>query len=346
MPFGDWIEMISISDFRNLPLNLFDMSDFHEKEICFLGGTGFIGTWLINVINQVSYTQGVRVGMTIYTRDKAKALIKFPESSFGRLKIKEFDFSRGSCDLGLFDFFVNGATPTAEKPGADSKSIFYDPTVNAIQSVIDSARKYGNRPRVLNLSSGAVYGAQPMSLAHRPEGAAKNLDDSDDDYRASKIASEHLLESPNVIDVLTSSSPRLFTFFGPGVPLDRHFAVGNFIRDGLCGQPIRVQGNPLTKRSYMFPTDLVVWLLKSLLNPKCVNLNIGSEISISMHELASLVSSMTSNKGVLFLNPSAPANNYVPATGIFRSIYDVEETVGLETGLDSWASWLKKYQLY
>jgi dTDP-glucose 4,6-dehydratase len=341
----DWIELISISDFRNLSLDQLELGDFHDKKICLLGGTGFIGTWLVNAINQVSYTQGVRVDITIFSREKTRALVKFPKSSFNRLTIEEFDFSRGSCDLGMFDFFVNGATPTATKPGKDSKSIFFDPTINAIQSIIDSARKYGNHPRVLNLSSGAVYGDQPMSLTHRPEGASKNFDDSDDDYRASKIASEHLLASPNVIEVLSSSSPRLFTFFGPGVPLDRHFAVGNFIRDGLCGLPIRVQGNPGTRRSYMFPTDLVVWLLKSLVNPQDVNMNIGSEVSITMLELASLISRMTSKKGVMLLNPSAPANNYVPATGIFRSIYNVAENVELEAGLDSWASWLMKNDL-
>jgi hypothetical protein len=74
-------------------------------------------------------------------------------------------------------------------------------------------------------------------------------------------------------------------------------------------------------------------------------MNIGSEVSITMLELASLISRMTSKKGVMLLNPSAPANNYVPATGIFRSIYNVAENVELEAGLDSWASWLMKNDL-
>jgi nucleoside-diphosphate-sugar epimerase len=336
--------MISISDYSSLALNDIDLGEFHDTNVCLLGGSGFIGTWLVTALHQLNQVQGIRVDLTIYTRDKAKTLIAFPNASFKRLRIEEFDFSKGTCDLGMFDFFFNGATPTSIKPGSDSKSIFFDPTINAVQSIIDSAKKYGNYPRVLNLSSGAVYGDQPMELSHRLEGAAKDLQSSDDDYRASKIVSEQKLASPEIIEVMRSSSPRLFTFYGPGIPLDKHFAIGNFIRDGLNGQPINVQGNPNTRRSYMFPADLVSWLLKAILNPQTTNLNVGSENSVTMLEIASMVSNLTSKKGVALLCPTTVANNYVPSTKNFRSIYSVEESIDLEKGLGLWAEWLTRKQ--
>jgi hypothetical protein len=87
---------------------------------------------------------------------------------------------------------------------------------------------------------------------------------------------------------------------------------------------------------------LVNWLLKSMLDPKYENLNIGSESFISMFNLASLVSSLTSKKGVVLLNSSVLPNNYVPSTNNFRSIYNVQESIGLETGLGLWAEWLSR----
>jgi nucleoside-diphosphate-sugar epimerase len=90
----------------------------------------------------------------------------------------------------------------------------------------------------------------------------------------------------------------------------------------------------------MFPVDLVVWLLKSILDPRDVNMNVGSEDSISMFDLAAMISNLTHKKGVVILNPETPPNNYVPKTEIFRSIYNVKETVTLEAGLISWLAYL------
>lgn len=332
--------MISISDYPGSTLGELDISEFEGTSVCFLGGTGFIGTWLVSALNQLSAAQGLQVNMTIYTRDKQRARRKFPRESFSALKIMEFDFANGFCDLGMHDFFVNGATPTSTKPSLHSKEIFYSPTLNAIQSIIESAEKYGNHPRVLNLSSGAVYGDQSMHMNLRPEGKAKKLELSDDHYRASKIVGEDMLRNPEVRKILKATSPRLFTFYGPGLPTDQHFAIGNFIRDGLSGNPITIKGNPETRRSYMFPVDLVVWLLKSILDPHDVNMNVGSEDSISMLDLAAMISNLTHKKGVVILNPETPPNNYVPKTEIFRSIYNVKESVTLETGLISWLAYL------
>ena len=334
--------MISISDFQDSTLRGLDLSKFSGKSICILGGTGFIGTWLVSTLNHLNLTQDVRVDISIFTRDEKRARARFPRESFNNLKIFEFDFSIGVCDLGIYDFFVNGATPTSTKPGAQSKDIFFLPTINAITSVIDSAKKYQNNPRVLNLSSGTVYGDQSMDLMLRPEGEAKVLKSSDDDYRASKIVCEDLLNDSDVRQILRATSPRLFTFYGPGLPINQHFAIGNFMRDGLSGTPIRINGNPKTRRSYMFPTDLVNWLLKSMLDPRTENLNIGSEFGISMLDLATLVSSVTSQKGVVLLNPTIPANNYVPSTRNFRSIYNVRESISLGEGLGLWAEWLSR----
>jgi dTDP-glucose 4,6-dehydratase len=318
----------------------FDFRALTSSSICVLGGTGFIGTWLVSSINYLNKYHGCHIDMTIYTRNRKLALEKFPLQEFPSLKIHEFDFLTGITDLGEFDFIVNGSTPTSTKPSENSKHIFYYPTVNAVSSIIHSAQNHKNLTRAVNLSSGAVYGAQSLSVSHQPEVDTITLSETLDDYTSAKIMSERLLTESESTATLESISPRLFAFFGPGLPLNQHFAIGNFIRDGLDGLPIRILGNPETKRSYMFPTDLVKWLLMALLDPKEGNYNIGSEVTISILELATLVSSLTSNRGVEILNRLAPASNYVPSTANFRESYEVNEVVALSEGLEWWIDWL------
>jgi dTDP-glucose 4,6-dehydratase len=116
--------------------------------------------------------------------------------------------------------------------------------------------------------------------------------------------------------------------------------VGNFIRDGLRGQPVNIKGSPDTLRSYMYPTDLITWILTALLKPKNLNVNIGSELPLTMHELATLISELTSKKGVRILGGNVVASNYVPSTSCFRENFGVSQRIDLNQGLEHWIEWL------
>lgn len=328
------IDQVDINNLQGL-----DLLKISNTSICVLGGTGFIGTWLVSTLSQLDREYDLRIDLTIYTRDIKRASLKYPKALYNRVSLKEFDFLTGACDLGFFDYIVNGATPTTHQPGINSEDAIYLPTKHAIKSIISTAKSRQNFPKVLNLSSGAVYGAQPIGVTHQPEIHALDLEESND-YQRAKYQSEFELSSPEALEVLAPISPRLFTFYGPGLPINEHFAIGNFIRDGLAGRPIRILGNPNTRRSYMHPTDLIAWLLKAMVDPENGNFNIGSEESITMSDLARLISEMTSQKGVEYVNPEICPNNYVPSTKLFRSTYAVTELMPLATGLRQWMSWL------
>ena len=333
--------MLIERDVNSLLMSEHTFQEYNDSTITLLGGTGFIGMWLIEALHVYARNYSFSSKITVITRYPKNAHKIFVEELGFKIKIIEFDFAVNSTDLEKSDFFINGATPSQNKTGLLDYDSVYKSSVNASHSLIRSATKYGNKPKIVNLSSGIVYGHQDVSVRNQIEAPISKEQLSYSGYLDAKIASELLLSEASEAGLVESISPRLYAFAGPGIVLDEHFAVGNFIRDGLQGNRIVIKGNPSTVRSYMYPTDLVIWILTALLKPTNLNTNIGSEVPISMLELGNLISDMTSKKGVRILGENQEISNYVPSTSCFRQNYGVSEQISLSRGLENWIEWLR-----
>lgn len=314
--------------------------EFDGAAITILGGTGFIGQWIIQALHEFGLNFGFSPEITVISRNASRTRSLFAEKFVRTPKVVEFDFAGGFAELEKSDFFINGATPSTKKTGIENVDAVYSSTVNASKSIISSAKKHSNNPRVVNLSSGIVYGVQGLAVRNRIESASAIRPNSQSGYLNAKLTSESLFSEAAISGLLNSISPRLYAFAGPGISLDEHFAVGNFIRDGLEGNQITISGNPATTRSYLYPTDLVVWILAALTQPKNINVNIGSELPVTMLELATIISELTSKMGVRVLGSNVVASNYVPSTSCFRENYAVTQQISLNEGLERWIEWL------
>jgi hypothetical protein len=137
---------------------------------------------------------------------------------------------------------------------------------------------------------------------------------------------------------------RCWAFCGPHLPLDRHFAIGNFIRDVLADRPIQIMSDGTPTRSYLYAADLAVWLWTILFRaPALVPFNVGSEHDISILELAETVAATLNPRTEIRVAQQAvsgtPPLRYVPCVARARELLGLRETIGLEECIRRTARW-------
>jgi dTDP-glucose 4,6-dehydratase len=144
---------------------------------------------------------------------------------------------------------------------------------------------------------------------------------------------------------LETTIARCFAFVGPHLPLDAHFAIGNFIRDAMRGDPIRVKdGTPY--RSYLYAADLAIWLWTILFKgASCHPYNVGSEHDATISQLAETVAS-TLGGAIQSPSTSTPHLNslpsrYVPSIDRAKTGLGLKVCIPLEESIFKTASWIR-----
>jgi dTDP-glucose 4,6-dehydratase len=131
------------------------------------------------------------------------------------------------------------------------------------------------------------------------------------------------------------------------LPLDKHFAIGNFIGNVLAGNPIEITGDGTPRRSYLYAAELAIWLWTILFRaPELVAINVGSEQDVSILELAEAVARTLSPQTQIRIATPATAGaipkRYVPSVVRARELLGLQQTIGLEECIRRTAQWYAK----
>ena len=334
--------MISKFDLKEcLEVSQKKLLELSNSNVLILGASGFVGRWLSNVLAFSNLELGTNIRLNLVSRNSRNSLT--PEYVDRNISFLSHDFlNLTNIKLETFDFAFHLATPSVPQTGGLDAEGVYATTINATQLLIKNAVMNRNKPAILHASSGGVYGQSQKKHLIAEDDRNVTSDSLLHNYKSAKIETERLILESIHRGEIRGTSPRLFAFFGPGISLNDHFAIGNFMRDKLAGRDIQVNGNPNTTRSYLYPTDLVNWLLAAILNPSSEVTHIGSEEVISMKELAEIISNKELK--INYQNPEAPESHYVPSTTCTRQRLGVSQLVSLEDGLDRWQKFLKLNQ--
>jgi nucleoside-diphosphate-sugar epimerase len=312
------------------------------------GGTGFFGCWLTESFLAANHRFNLNAQLTVLTRapesfqNKCPHLASNPALTLIPGDIRNFNFPSGD-----FPFLIHAATEASAKLIAEQPLEMLTTAIDGTRRSLEFAATHATRKYLLT-SSGAVYGEQPPSITHIPEdykGAPNSLDAASV-YAEGKRAAELMCAVYAATHPIECKIARCFAFVGPHLPLDAHFAIGNFLRDAMRGAAIQIKGDGQPLRSYMYAADLAVWLWTILFRgPSLQPFNVGSDQAISIEDLAQAVLSATNASSSIEVHqqpiPGSQPRQYVPDVTHAKQQLGLTCEISLEQAIQRTAAWHK-----
>lgn len=320
-----------------------------NQRIFITGGTGFFGCWLVESFCYINRALDLNAHATVLTRNPAAFSAKCPHlGSDSAITLLVGDVRNFCFPEGEFRFVIHAATEASARQAVDAPLDMLTTILAGTQRTLEFAASHGTS-RFLLTSSGAVYGKQPSFITHLPEsymGAPDPLDPASV-YSESKRASELMCAVFNQTAGIECPIARCWAFCGPHLPLDTHFAIGNFIGDVLAGRSIHVGGDGTSRRSYLYGADLAIWLWTMLFRaPSLVPINVGSAQDVSILELAQAVAKTLSPPAAIHvagqpLRNSAPSR-YVPSVDRAEQLLGLKQRVDLQESIRRTVAWHRR----
>jgi dTDP-glucose 4,6-dehydratase len=126
--------------------------------------------------------------------------------------------------------------------------------------------------------------------------------------------------------------------------LNAHFAIGNFISDAMRGGPIVIKGDGSPLRSYLYASDLMVWLWTILFKGQSGRAyNVGSEDGLNIATLANEVAAAMPQRVSISIaatpTAGAPVQRYVPCTARARGELGLRAEVPLREAICRTHTW-------
>ena len=325
-----------------------DLEHLVNSNVVITGASGFIGTWL--TLSWASARQKYK--------GKGKLLLtsRSPDAVWDKaLKIdSKCPVQRIAADIKNFTipdefyygYIIHAATPASASLNSDDPYKMFNVIIEGQERILAEALKASSR--LLFLSSGAVYGKQPLDLEKLSEEFSFDKNDGGkisayhDGKRAAEMQSDIAVLRWDT-DVVTA---RLFAFIAPFLPFGTHFAAGNFMQDALQSSQVIIKSGGGSVRSYQYATDMCsnLWAL-AVRGSTGEKYNVGSDVAVSIKDLAQAVVRNVNPVAKVVITGKDTIENtsrYLPSIEKISSQLKIKNHVGLDDALKRTALWWRQ----
>jgi dTDP-glucose 4,6-dehydratase len=313
------------------------------------GGTGFVGTWLTELVTFLNDNYDSNTKLFLLSKRAHNFNIKAPHLAM-REDVELIE--RNIIDVMELPDEVTMIIHAAANP--DSRAHASDPVgvmrviANGTDSILTAASQLPNLKRFLYISSGLIYGPQPLDVDALSEDfvGGPECNSISSVYSEAKRFAETLCSAFRSLYKMPIVIVRPFAFIGPYQLLDKPWAINNFIRDSLMGGPIRILGNSETARSYMYPSDMAFWLLRMLIDGiSGLAYNLGSPKGVTLRLLAEKIANNFSKKPEVLCTLSETdlyLSKFVPNVTLAQKTLGLEQKVDLDEAIRRTLLWFRE----
>lgn len=317
-----------------------------HQRIFTTGSTGFFGHWLLESFLAANRAFDLQAQAVVLTRSAQNFRQRCPHlTENSAVELVEGDVRTFAFPAGEFPFVIHAATDSVAPASPHAAEDLFSTIVDGTRRCLEFAESHGTGKFLLT-SSGAVYGPQPSGMTHMEESysGAPNPLHPGSEYGEGKRAAEMLCGMAARRTRMECKVARCFAFVGPHLPLDAHFAIGNFIRDAVHGGPILIQGDGTPMRSYLYAADLAIWLWTMLFRaPSARAFNVGSANAHSIRtvaeEVAAVIHPGMEIRAARQPVPGAPLHRYVPDVSAAVRELGLRESISLREAIQRTVAW-------
>jgi nucleoside-diphosphate-sugar epimerase len=308
-------------------------SNFDNANILILGGQGFVGRWLIETLLYLKFETQIKFKISVVGR-----------RSFASETYRDFvDVHYGSAeklDLNLKSyshiFFLLQTHDISPDKLLDEQT---NPEILLINKIVDEVK---DSARIMFTSSGAIYRYSNYERDSYSESDV-NLDLENmtvlDSYSQTKFLVERYLHLRR--SEVNYVAARLFTFYGPNLPTDLNFAIGNFVGDVVNKKNIEMKSSGKSIRSFMHGIDLGIVLVKLMMSTHQGPINVGSTNKKSILDVANVIANITNSK-INFNFQQDFQKTYLPNLCLLKSTIEFSDEIDFNSGVSNWLSILMK----
>ncbi len=316
------------------------INQLRNSEILVTGGTGFLGKWIVDAVTFLNDNFSFNIKLYLLARRNSQHIDNIISKRDDMVFIKN-DIRNLTEIPKSIEYIIHAAATPDNREHMSNPIEIMDIISQGTKQVLDAALALDSVKKILNISSGQVYGTLRSSRISEKNIGILDINSIKSIYPEAKRYSETLALAYKSLYKLPIVQVRPFSFIGPNMGLDKPWAINNFIKDAIKFKKIKILGNGKPIRSYMYPSDAVWWLLNMLVDSQSgIVYNLGSPEGISLENLAIKIRSKLGNDiHIEILNMNEDDSTFVPDIAFVKNKLAVDIKVNIDEALDKTLDW-------
>ncbi|MEU7584330.1 SDR family NAD(P)-dependent oxidoreductase [Streptomyces sp. NPDC041068] len=315
------------------------------RTVLVTGGLGFVGSHFVEEL----LDRGAEV-LCLYRGERPEVLAELPAAQGLRLlRVDLLDHEAllaATEAVPRIDAVINCATLDGNMEFLlQQAGRMLDENMRMLSHVLNLARDRRIADVVL-LSSAEIYSYQSTSPVREDDDHRRHMQYTPNGYRLSKMFTEVLADLYREQYGMKIYTPRPTNVYGPrdDFGTTTNHVIPNMLGKLASEQDIEIWGDGSQTRTFIYVKDLVLAVLKMVEDGRFQTLNVGTEESVSILDLAHLVAEAAGcDAGRVRIDPDKPVGASRRALDLdaFHSLVDFAPR-SLKDGLRETAQWYHK----